>query len=127
MAADAGGGLGGSRSGTGGADSREGFGRSDRAEQLARQPGDADQPGTDVRADDGPDLRDELRRAAVDLGAALGQALDDVGRLDVLDEEHVGAAVAPLLEAVDESLERAPRRAHALDRRDLALDREDRL
>jgi len=57
-----------------------------------------------VRADDRADLRDELRRAAVDLGAALREALHDPGRLDVLDEELVGAAVAALLQVVDEPL-----------------------
>ena len=51
----------------------------------------------------------------------------DVGRLDVLDEEDVGAALAALLEVVDEALERPARGAHALDRQDLRVDREDRL
>ena len=48
-------------------------------------------------------------------------------RLDVLDDPGVGAVVVARAQVVDHPLERAARGAHALDRRDLALDREDRL
>src|SRR3954465_14324657 len=76
-----------------------------RPEDLARQPGHADQPRADVRADDRPDLGHELRVAAVDLAAAAGEPLGHLVRLDVLDEEHVGARVAPVLQEVDHALE----------------------
>jgi hypothetical protein len=63
----------------------------------------------------------------VDLAAALGEPLGHVGRLDVLEEEHVGAAVVTLLQVVDHPLERPAGGAHALDRHDLVVEREDRL
>jgi hypothetical protein len=80
-----------------------------------------------VGAHHGPELGHELRVAAVDLAAALGEALGHVVRLDVLDDEHVGAGFASGGQVVDHALEGAAGRAHALHRLDLALDREDRL
>src|SRR4051794_30131011 len=76
------------------------------AQQLRPQPGHAQHAGAGVGADDGPDLRQQLRVAPVDLAPALGQALGLGGRLDVLDRELVAAVLAPLLEMVDEPLER---------------------
>jgi len=60
-----------------------------------------------MRADDRPDLRHELGLAAVDLAAALDEPLGDVVRLDVLDEEDVGAGLAAMDEVGDQTLERA--------------------
>src|SRR4051794_41959797 len=60
---------------------------SDGAEQRRLQRGDTDQPGPGVRADDGPDLGDQLGVAPVDLAARLRDAPCHVGRLDMLDEE----------------------------------------
>src|SRR5215217_6878857 len=97
------------------------------AEQRAAQTRYADQPRTDVRADHRPDLRDDLRVAAEDRSSALGDALRHVVRLDVLDEEEVGARVAVGLQELDHALERAARRAYALHRLYLVLHREDRL
>src|SRR3954454_24856858 len=57
------------------------------AQQGGGQRGHADEARAGVRADDRPDLRDELRLAPVDLAAAAGDALGELGRLDVLDEE----------------------------------------
>src|SRR4051812_23176592 len=48
---------------------------SERAQQLGPQTGAAEQPGTGVRADHRPDLRHDLRVAAVDLPPGLGEAL----------------------------------------------------
>ena len=71
---------------------------SDGAEQRLAQRGDADQPGSRVRADDRADLRDELGRAAVDLARrAAASRSACFGRLDVLDEEAVVAVLAQRL------------------------------
>src|SRR3954470_6000538 len=100
---------------------------SDGADQLAEEPGDAQDARAGVGADDGADLRHHLRVAPVDLPAALGHPLGLLRHLDVLDGERVAAVLAALLEVGHQALERAPRRAHALHRLHLTLDREDRL
>src|SRR5439155_2543645 len=64
---------------------------------------------------------------AEELAAGLDEPLRLLGRLDVLDDPAVGAVVAAGVHVVDEAVEGAARGAHALDREDLALDREDRL
>src|SRR3712207_9006611 len=46
-------------------------------------------PYTTLFRSHGADLRDELRVAAVDLAAALGDPLGQLGRLHVLDEVDV--------------------------------------
>ena len=80
-----------------GADSRRRVGRSDRAEQVARKSRDADQPRTDVRADHGADLRDELGRAAVDLARrARPAARRRRCAWMCWMKKHVGALLAPL-------------------------------
>ena len=96
-------------------------------QQPRRHAADAEQPRAGVGADHRPDLRDPLRLAAEQLAAALDQLGGALGRLDVLDDPAVGALVAARAHVVDHPLERAPGGADALDRRDLGLEREDRL
>src|SRR5690349_24900272 len=50
-----------------------------------------------------------------------------LGRLDVLHDPGVGVAGVQLLRVGDHALEGPTRGAHALDRHDLVLEREDRL
>src|SRR5918995_593461 len=78
-----------------------------RADELAAQRGDADQPRAGVGADDGTHLRDDVRRPAVDRLPPPGELLRLLGRLDVLDVEAVRTVVAQRLEVVDHPLERA--------------------
>src|SRR4051812_2475008 len=82
---------------------------SDGADQLAEEPGDAQDARAGVGADDGADLRHHLRVAPVDLPAALGHPLGLLRHLDVLDGERVAAVLAALLEVGHQALERAPR------------------
>ena len=87
--------------------------------QQARQRRHADQPRPDVRADDRADSDTNSGRGRRSRGRARPGARP-VGRLDVLDEEHVGSRASRCSRVLDEPLERPARRAHALDRRDLA-------
>src|SRR5262249_51572382 len=95
--------------------------------QRARQAARADEARADVRADDRADLADEDRLGAEDLTAARDELRGLLVGLDVLDAPPVGAVLLARLEVVDHALERAPGGADALDRRDLAVDRQDRL
>ena len=129
MAADAGGGWGGSRSGTGGADSTGRLGRSDGAEQP-RSAGRSTpiRPGPTCVPMTGPISETNSGVAAVDLARrAAARRSTTSGAWMCWMTNTSRRSSRRSLQVVDEPLERAPGRAHALDRRDLALDREDRL
>src|SRR4029077_1471752 len=96
-------------------------------EQRLRDSGDAEQAGADVGADDGADLRHQLRFGAEDLAPALDELLCLLGRLDVLDGPRSGAVGLALVHVADHPLERAARGSHALDGRDRPVDGQDRL
>src|SRR3954453_19042798 len=80
-----------------------------------------------MSADDGPDLRDEGRIGAEELAPALDQLLRHVRRLDVLNHPPVLAAIVQFLENPPHPGERPLARPDAFDRRDPAIEREDRL
>ena len=92
-----------------------------------RDAADAEQPGTDVRADHRTDLGYEQRRSAHDLLRFVDKLLRLVGRLNVLHDPGVGAVGLALLGIVHQPRQRAAAGAHPLDRRDLLLERQDRL
>src|SRR4029079_13479863 len=94
---------------------------------AARAPAEADAARAAVGADDGPDLGHEGRLAAEDLPPAGDEAVGDVLGLDVLHDPGVGGLGAALVHVLDHALEGALGRADALDGRDLAVEREDRL
>ena len=75
----------------------------------------------------GPSSETNSGSRAVDLAAASGDPLGELGGLHVLDDEDVGARIALLLESRTSRSITPALRAHALDGRDLAVDREDRL
>src|SRR5262249_19816050 len=96
-------------------------------EVAQRDRADAEQTRPDVRPDHRTDLRDEDRSGAEYLPPALDESRALVRRLDVRDPPAVGAVALARAEVVDEPLEGAPGGPHPLDRRDLGLDRQDRL
>src|SRR5581483_10480708 len=89
---------------------------------VVRHRTDPEQPGPDVRADHGPDLRDEDRLAPEDAAALLDQAPGGLRVVDVLDHPCVGAVRMPGARVLDEPLEGPPPRAHPLDGGDLLLE-----
>ena len=92
-----------------------------RVQQASPHPRDAEQPRPDVGADDGADLGDELRLAAVDLARRARPAARPASGAWMCWMKNTSApVVVALLQVLDQPLERAPRRAHALDRQDLA-------
>ena len=92
------------------------------ARERARDGADANQARSGVGTDDRSDLGGEDRLGVEDLEAAVDQALRLLGRLDVLHDPAVGAAVVEILCVGDHALERASGGAHPLDRRDFVLE-----
>ena len=93
-----------------------------------RTPDHAEQPGADVRPDDGPDLGDEQAdRARRSPGprAASSAARTGSWMCCTANSSRPPRAAPPGSRL--EPLDRAARRAHALDRLDLAPQRQDRL
>ena len=80
-----------------------------------------------MRAEDRADLGHELGLAVEDLAALLDEVAGRLGVLDVLDDPGVGAVGVALAGVLDQALEGAAPGPHALDRRDLLLERQDRL
>src|SRR3954452_18117645 len=95
------------------------------AQQLGAHAGDAEEPRPHVGADDRPDLGHEQRLATGNRPAGGGEGRGTAVVLDVLDRELVAALLEALRERLLEALHRPAGRAHALDRLDLAADRED--
>ena len=75
----------------------------------------------------GPISEKKTRLGAEQLAARLDQALAGLACLDVLDDPSGRAVALPHPQVVDHPLERALLGAHALDRGDDVLDRQDRL
>src|SRR5262249_54300921 len=96
-------------------------------EQRSVDPTHAQEARADMRSDDGPDLSDEGGFGPEDLSSPCHELVGLLAGLDVLDDPRVGAVVVAAAHVVHHPLERPSRRADALDRRDLGLDREDGL
>ena len=95
-----------------------------------RRPGktsDRQQPRTGLRCEHRPELRNELRLGAEQLGETLSQPLRVLVRSRVLDEPSIGAHRATLSHQLDQPLDSAPARAHALDGPELRFNLQDRL
>ncbi len=84
-------------------------------------------PGPTLRCAYWSDLGDELRLRAEQLGETLCQPLCVLVRIRVLDEPSIGAHRAALSHQLDQPLDTAPARAHALDGLELRFDHQDRL
>ena len=98
------------------------------AEQRRVEPGDAEQARAGVRADHRADLREEHGLGAEDLAARArpGARRPRAAWMCWTTQPSAPSSCAHA-QVVDHALERAPLGAHALDRRDRVLDREDRL
>src|SRR6187549_1054184 len=97
------------------------------AEDRLRDAAGAEQARADMGAEHGADLRAEGRLAAEDLVAVFDQGVGGLVVLDVLDDPGVEAGLVALAHVAAQPLDRAGAGAHALDRGDLLLEREDRL
>ena len=99
-----------------------------RLQHCGGHAADAEQPRPDVGADHRTDLRHEDRWRGHDLLRLGYQAAGlPPRRLDVLDDPGVCAVVVALLGVVGEPPQRTCAGAHALDRGDLLVERQDRL
>ncbi len=98
-----------------------------RSQQRGGHAPDAEHSGADVGAEHGADLGHERRLGAEDVAALLDQVPSRLVVLDVLDDPRVGAVGVASAGVLDQPLEGAPSRAHALDRGDLLPEGEDRL